>query len=132
MNDILWSPTHPFKSSLTGISCNDLAEAWTKKTGKQWTSPLGLDYAGFELFADALKRAGSFDKKKVRQALVQTDLKTIIGPIKFNEKNFCLTPLLAGQWVKGKRWPWELETVYNKDYPSIQCTAKARFPLLGS
>jgi branched-chain amino acid transport system substrate-binding protein len=132
MNDILWSPTHPFKSSLTGISCNDLAEAWTKKTGKQWTSPLGLDYAGFELFADALTRAGSFDKKKVRQALVQTDLKTIIGPIKFNEKNFCLTPLLAGQWVKGKRWPWELETVYNKDYPSIPCTAKARFPLLGS
>jgi branched-chain amino acid transport system substrate-binding protein len=129
MNDILWAPTHPFKSSLTGISCNDLAEAWTKKTGRQWTSPLGLDYTGFELFADALKRAGSVEKKKVRQALVQTDLKTIIGPIKFNEKNFCLTPLLGGQWVKGKKWPWHLNTVYNGTYPQIPCTAKMIFPL---
>jgi branched-chain amino acid transport system substrate-binding protein len=129
MNDILWAPTHPFKSSLTGISCNDLAEAWTKKTGRQWTSPLGLDYTGFELFADALKRAGSVDKKKVRQALAQTDLKTIMGPIKFNEKNFCLTPLLGGQWVKGKKWPWDLNTVYNGTYPKIPCSAKMIFPL---
>lgn len=129
MNDILWSPTHPFKSSLTGISCNRLAEAWTKKTGRQWTSPLGLDYTGFELFADALKRAGSVDKKKVRDALVKTNLNTIMGPIKFNEKNFCLTPLLVGQWVKGKKWPWDIETVYNKGYPNIPTTAKAMFPL---
>ena len=129
MNDILWAPTHPFKSSLTGISCNDLAEAWTKKTGRQWTSPLGLEYTGFELFADALKRAGSVDKRKVRQALVQTNLKTIMGPIKFNEKNYCLTPLLGGQWAKGKRWPWDLNTVYNGTYPKILCTAKMIFPL---
>jgi branched-chain amino acid transport system substrate-binding protein len=130
--EILWAPTHPFKSSLTGISANQLAAAWTKKTGKQWTQPLGFDYAAFELFADALKRAGSIEKKKVREALVKTNLKTILAPIKFNEKNFCLTPMLGGQWVKGKKWPWELETVYNRDYPSIPLTAKMIFPLPGS
>jgi branched-chain amino acid transport system substrate-binding protein len=133
MNDVLWAPTHPFKSSLTGITCNDLAQAWTQKTGKQWTQPMGFDYTAFELFADAVKRAGSIDKKKVRKALTQTNLNTIIGPIKFNEKNYSLTPLLGGQWVKGKKkWPWKLETVYNGSYPSIPCTAKMIFPLPGS
>ncbi|MGB6066441.1 MAG: ABC transporter substrate-binding protein [Desulfomonilaceae bacterium] len=129
MNDILWSPTHPFKSSLTGISCHDLAEAWTKKTGKQWTQPLGTDYAAFEILADALTRAGTVDKKKVQEALVQTDLETIIGRIKFNKNNYCLTPLLVGQWVKGKKWPWDLETIYNRNFPSIPTTAKMMFPL---
>jgi branched-chain amino acid transport system substrate-binding protein len=132
LTDILWSSKFPFKSSLTGISCSDLAEAWTKKTGRQWTQPLGLDYAGFELAVDAMKRAGSLKKKLVRDALKQTNLKTVLGPIKFDEKNYCKTPFLGGQWVKGKRWPWELETVYNGTYPSIPCTAEMIFPLKGS
>lgn len=132
MNDIIWSPTFPFKSSITGISCNDLALAWTQKTGRQWTQPLGFDYTGYELLVDAIKRAGSIEKKKVRDALTQTNLNTVLGPIKFNEKNYSLTPLLGGQWVKGNKWPWKLETVYNGIYPSIPCTSEMIFPYKGA
>ena len=127
--EVVWAPTHPFKSSLSGISCNELAEAWTKKTGKQWTAPLGFDYAGIEIFADVLKRAGSLDKTKLREALAQTKLDTILAPIKFNKENYTVTPMVGGQWVKGKRWPWELETIWNENYPYIQNTAKMIFPL---
>ncbi len=54
---------------------------------------------------------------------------TIVGPIKYNEKNYSETPLVGGQWVKGKKWPWELEIIYNKKHPYIKKTAKMVFPL---
>jgi branched-chain amino acid transport system substrate-binding protein len=120
---------HPFKSSLTGASCKELAATWFKDTGRQWTQPMGFDYAAFEIATDVLKRAGSLNKKKIREALVQTNLNTMVGPIKFNEKNFALTPLVGGQWVKGSKWPWDLQITYNKEHPSIPATGKMVFPI---
>jgi branched-chain amino acid transport system substrate-binding protein len=127
--EVWWTPLHPFKSSLTGATCKQLADAWTEKTKRQWTQPLGFDYAAFEIAADVLKRAGSLDKKKIREALASTNLNTVVGPIKFNEKNFSLTPLVGGQWIKGKAWPWELQIVYNKGATNIPATGKMIFPI---
>jgi branched-chain amino acid transport system substrate-binding protein len=127
--EVWWTPGHPFKSSLTGRSCKDLADTWTAQTKRQWTQPLGFDYAAFEIAADVLKRAGSLDKNKIREALVQTKLDTVVGPIKFNEKNFSLTPLVGGQWGKGTKWPWEMRVVYNKENPKIPTTGKMLFPI---
>ena len=42
---------------------------------------IGFTYAAFEVAADALKRAGTLDKDKLREALAQTNLTTIVGPI---------------------------------------------------
>jgi branched-chain amino acid transport system substrate-binding protein len=106
-----------------------LADAWTAKTKRQWTQPLGGDYAGMEIIADVLKRAGSLDKNKIQEAIRNTNLKTIFGHIKFNEKNYAQTPLVGGQWVKGKKWPWELEITFNKTSPEIPTTAKMIFPM---
>jgi branched-chain amino acid transport system substrate-binding protein len=128
-SEIWWTPFHPFNSSLAGYSSKDLADAWGKETGREWTQPLGFDYAAYEIAADAIKRAGSLDKKKIREALARTNLDTIVGHIKFNEKNFALTPLVGGQWVKGKQWPWELQITYNKENPRIPTTGKMVFPL---
>jgi branched-chain amino acid transport system substrate-binding protein len=79
--------------------------------------------------ADVLKRAGTLDKEKVREALAQTNLNTIVGPIKYNKENFSRTPMVGGQWVKGKKWPWELEIVENAQYPDIKKTANLVFPI---
>jgi len=130
-SEIWWTPMHPFTSSMGGYSCMQLGELWLTDTGRQWTQPMGFDWAAFEIAADALKRAGSLDKKKIRNALAQTDLNTIVGPIKFNEKNFALTPLVGGQWVKGAKWPWDLQITYNKEHPSIPTTANMVFPITG-
>jgi branched-chain amino acid transport system substrate-binding protein len=127
--EIWWTPMHPFKSSLSGASCQALADAWTAKTKRQWTQPLGLDYALIEVVADVLKRAESLDKKKIREAVTRTDLDTVFGHIKFNDENYAKTPLVGGQWVKGKKWPWEMEITYNKMSPNIPTTAKMIFPI---
>ncbi len=127
--EVWWSPHHPFKSSLTGQTSRELCDAWEKDTGKQWTPPIGFKYAGFEIAYDVLKRAGSLDKEKIRAAIGETNLSTIVGSVKFNQEHYSETPLVGGQWVKGKKWPWELEIVYNKEHPEIRKTAEIMFPL---
>jgi branched-chain amino acid transport system substrate-binding protein len=117
-------PQPPLKSSLSGKTAKDLCDAWTAKTNKQWTQPLGYKYAAFEIVADVLKRAQTLDKAKVRDAIAATNLNTIVGPIKYNNRNFAKTPLVGGQWVKGKKWPWEIVITYNKEQPSIPAGAR--------
>ena len=123
-SEIWWSPSHPFKSSLSGKTAKELCDIWTQKTNKQWTAPIGFKYAAFEIVADALKRAQTLDKAKVREAIAATNLNTIVGPVKYNERNFSRTPLVGGQWVKGKKWPWEIVITYNKEYPQIPTGGK--------
>jgi branched-chain amino acid transport system substrate-binding protein len=127
--EIWWSRHHPYKSSLTGETGNQLCDAWTKETKKQWIPPIGLTYGGYEMAFDVIKRAETLDKAKLRDAIEKTNLTTIFAPIKYNEKHYCEIPLVGGQWVKGKQWPWDLETVYNKNAPHIPKTAEMIFPL---
>ena len=76
-----------------------------------------------------LKRAQSLDKEALRLATENTDLDSIIGHIQFNKQHYCETPLVGGQWVKGKKWPWELELIYSGKHPNIKPTAQMVFPL---
>ena len=124
--ELWWSPHHPFTSPRTGLTSEQLAEFWTKTKGKQWTQPLGYGHAGYELAEDVLKRAQSLDKEAIRQAIAETNLSTIIGPIRFNEKNFCRTPVVGGQWVKSEKYPFDVEIVYNEQFPRIPRTAELK------
>ena len=128
-SNVWWSPHHPFKSTLTGESAKDLCDTYTKASGKQWTQILGYKHAAYDIAYDVLSRAQTFDKEKIRDAIEKTDMDSIVGPVKFNEKHYSPTPLVTGQWVKGKKWPWELEIVDNKGYPGIPTTADLIFPL---
>jgi len=128
-SEIWWSPLHPFKSSLGGYSSQKLADIWFEDTGRQWTQPMGFDWAAFEVAADVLLRAGSLDKKKIRDALSATNMQTIVGKVNFNEKHFSLTPLVGGQWVKGTKYPWDLQITYNKENTHIPTTGKMTFPI---
>ena len=129
--DIHWSPDYPFKSALTGETGRQITDAWDKETGKQWTQIIGFKYGGMELAIDVLKRAQSIDKEKILEAIARTDLETIIGPIKYNEQHYCLTPIVTGQWVKGKNWPWEPVIINSKNFPAIPVAAEMIFPLPG-
>lgn len=121
-SELWWSPRHPFASSLTGETARGLCDAYTKETGKQWTQPIGFTHAAYEILADTLRRASSLDKQEIRHALAATDLKTIVGPIKYNRENYSRTPLVGGQWVKGDRFPWKLNVVYDQEHPEIGLT----------
>ncbi len=120
-SEIWWSPHHPFKSSLAGYGAKKICDDWTAATGKQWTQTIGFKYAGYEILTDVLKRAQTLDKVKVRNALAATDLDSIVGHIKYNSQNFSRTPIVAGQWVRGEKFPWDLKIRYNgvhKDIPT--------------
>jgi branched-chain amino acid transport system substrate-binding protein len=75
-----WTPNRPFKSSLTGQSGRQLADAFEAETKKQWTQALGYSHALFEVAVDVLKRTKDIDKKEtIRDAIAATKLETIIG-----------------------------------------------------
>jgi branched-chain amino acid transport system substrate-binding protein len=121
--EVWWTPSHPFKSSLTGASPQSYAEQFEKDTGKQWTQPLGFAHALFEVAVDTLKRTKDVTKKgAIRDALAATNLNTIVGPVAWGKgpvKNVAKTPLVGGQWVKGKKYKYDLVIVNNQTAPSI-------------
>src|SRR5450755_3137351 len=103
-SEIWWTPSHPFKSGLTGQSAKDLCDAYTKATGRPWTQPIGFKHALFEVAIDVLKRAKDLgDPKAIRDAIAATDYQSIVGPVKWTGKpvkNVTKTPLVAGQWQR--------------------------------
>jgi branched-chain amino acid transport system substrate-binding protein len=123
-SEMWWSPQHPFSSSLTGETAAQLCDIYTQETGKQWTQPIGFQHAAYEILADSLRRAASLNKDAIRQAVAATDLNTMVGHIKYNKENYARTPLVGGQWIKGDKFPWKLNVVYNKEHPEIALTGK--------
>jgi len=122
-SEVWWSPQHPYKSSLTGQSCSQLATAYTTKTGKQWTQPIGMIHALFEVAVKALSAAGGAgDKAALAQAVGATKTDSIVGPLDWNSgpvKNVTTTPLVGGQWRRGGHYPYDLTIVSNTKHPEI-------------
>jgi branched-chain amino acid transport system substrate-binding protein len=125
-SEVWWTPDHPYTSSLTGINCHDLAANYEKDTGKHWTQPIPFKHALFEVVWDVLKRTSSLDSKDILDAITKTDIKTIVGPVKWTGnpvKNVCTTPVVAGQWQKkGDRL--DIAIVNSGEFPEIKTTSK--------
>lgn len=125
--EVWWTPAHPFASSLTGASATDLAAGFMRATGRPWTQPIGFVHALFEVAVDALKRAGSTDRKALAKAIGMTDLRTVVGPIKFGDpklppaaaRNIAKTPLVGGQWRLGADRKFTLVVTDNKTAPEV-------------
>lgn len=121
--EVWWSPSHPFTSSLTRQSAKALAEAYESSTRKQWTQPIGFAHALFEVASDVLKRSKSTGAKDVRDAVIASNLNTVVGPVKWGGqgpfKNVSKTPLVLGQWGKGKKYKVELTIVNNEAASNI-------------
>jgi len=128
--EVWWSPSHPFTSSLTKQNAKALADAYETSAKKQWTQPIGFAHALFEVAADVMKRAKSANAKDVRDAVAATNLATVVGPIKWGGqgpfKNVSKTPLVLGQWDKGKKYKAELTIVNNEAYAGIPVAGKLR------
>ena len=100
-----------------------LADAYEAATKRQWSQPLGYAHSLFEVAIDVLKRAKDIDSPEaIRDAIPQTKLDTIIGHVQWGNgpvKNVAKTPLVGGQWVKGKNHPYDLLVVNNETAPEI-------------
>jgi branched-chain amino acid transport system substrate-binding protein len=122
--EAVWHPSYPFKSSLTGETARALSDTYEGSTGKQWTEALAACYGGYEIVANALKRAQTLEKEALRKALTTTDLDTVLGHIKFTEKNISITPSGALQWIKGKKFVYHPVLVSNGNYKMLPKEAK--------
>ncbi len=82
------------------------AKAVVEKFKAQGYDPEGYTlytYAAFQVWADAVKQAGTTDPKKLAEALRQGDYKTVIGDLKFNDKGDVVNPVYVFyKWSKGK------------------------------
>ncbi|MBC7737975.1 MAG: ABC transporter substrate-binding protein, partial [Candidatus Saccharibacteria bacterium] len=132
-SEVWWSPSHPFKSSLSGQSAGDLAAAYTAATGKPRTQPIGFAHALFEMAANVMGRAGDTgDSDAVAAAVAATQLDSIVGRIAFDgtglppfaAANVSKTPLVGGQWRLKDGGGYDLVIVDNSSHPNIPTGGK--------
>ncbi len=136
--EITWHPAYPYRSSLTGETCQEFADDYERRTGRQWSAEL-MVFALMEWFVDALKRTKNIDdKEELLAAIASAKVETIYGPVDFTMPvdptatgavtrpvhNCLRMPIGAGQWLKGEKWPFEKYLVSNKYVPGAQITRK--------
>ena len=129
-----WHPTFPFKDSLTGLTCQQLADDYEKTTNSEWTGAIG-GHAKVSWAVDVLTRAASVDDKEaILTAIKSSKLETILGPIDMTKPvdanpgdpagtrphpNVTKPVMTGQQWVKGTKWPYECVVVSNLLAPTV-------------
>ena len=128
MTQVWWDPTYPYKSDLTGATSGELNEAYRKdNNGRTMPQPAAYGYAGLEMAVQTFTKAGTTDKAKVREAMGQLDITTIVGHVKYDYKMeglpYACTTLCGGQWqrIDGEL---VLKIIDNSLYPEIGLTGE--------
>lgn len=91
----------------------ELNDKHQAKFGRPADVMVGPAYACIQILANAIEKAGSLDREKIRDAIAATDVTTVVGPVTFRADG---TGVVAGpilQWQKGKVelvWPKEFAT----------------------
>lgn len=119
----LWYQTLPYPGA------KEYFDGYMKKFGKETEYHGAEAHAAAYVIADTLKRAKSLSPEDLRQALSETDLKTVFGPVKFTSyrkmTNQNKLPTYLVQWIDGKLelvWPKEVASkpfVYPIDWEKI-------------
>jgi branched-chain amino acid transport system substrate-binding protein len=114
-----WHRDFPYKSSVTGSSSKDLADAYEKETNKQWSQQLGATQSVFDAGVAALKAAGSpTDKAAVAKAISTLKADTMMGVVDFTKgpvPNCVNTPIIGCQWIKSKGGKHKLDYVITEN-----------------
>ena len=108
---VIWSPSLPYPGA------EFYHERFLSKYGFRPDYHGAQAYAAMYVIADALKRAKSFSPLSVRDALAETDMMTVLGPVKFisygKKKQQNRLPTYLAQWINGRLeivWPREVAT----------------------
>src|SRR6202046_2671554 len=128
-----WHKAFPYKSSLTGIGGDELADGYEKASGKMWTQQLGATLALFDAGAAALTASGDpSNEAALAKAMSTLKTVTIDGPIDFTSgpvPNVSPGPIIGTQWVKapaGSRFLLDYPVTENATDPKVPIQAKLR------
>jgi branched-chain amino acid transport system substrate-binding protein len=129
--DCWWGPFMPYKSSLTNETSQQLADAYTAASGKQWLQSLGSTYSLFEIAQIALTAASDpHSHDDVAAQLGKVKYTGICGPLDFTTGPSPApgAPAIPGigiikpvgvQWRKGTKFPYEMVVVDNSLNPDV-------------
>jgi len=121
--EIWWTPSYPFRSSITGQTSRQLAEAYSTVSRREWTQPLGVNHALFEAGIAALKASNDpKNPKAVAQALRTLRQDTVIGTLDFagsGIKNVSKIRVVGGQWRLNAQGKPEIFITHNRSAPEI-------------
>ncbi|HEU5195628.1 MAG TPA: amino acid ABC transporter substrate-binding protein [Methylomirabilota bacterium] len=109
-----WEHTLPYPGN------QEFFDTYKKDFGHEPSYHSAAGYAGCLIYAEAVKRAGSLDADKVRDALLKLEMKTVFGEYKVDQDGFQVAhKMVTFQWQGEKKvtvWPDDL------------AQAKPRFP----
>lgn len=109
-----WSP----KGNWPGAK--EFAERYVKKWNiRPDYLDSSLSYVGCEIMEQAVEKAGTLDREKIRDAIATGEFMTINGPIRFTGTENMVTPAMILQYQKG-----DLEIIW----PRETATAKPLYP----
>jgi branched-chain amino acid transport system substrate-binding protein len=126
--DAWWTPNMPWKSSLTGQTCAELAAAFTAATGGQWVQALS-NYSLFEVAYAAMTAVNDpHNKTEVAAALFNVNIEGIAGQLNWtSSKNpapgVVDTPCVGVQWKPSSKYGYSMEVVDNTLMPNVPLTA---------
>ena len=126
--DAWWTPNMPWKSSLTGQTCAEIAAAYTAATGSQWVQSLS-NYSLFEVAYAAMTSVNNpHDKAEVAAALFKVNIEGVAGQLNWtSSKNpapgVVDTPCVGVQWKPNSKYGWSMEVVDNTLMPEVALTA---------
>jgi branched-chain amino acid transport system substrate-binding protein len=109
-----WNPALKFP----GVE--DMVQRHQAKYNKPAQATTGPAYAAVQILADAIGRANSLDRDKIRDAIAATDMTAVIGPVKFNPDGTGQVVTVINQWQEGKQqlvWPAD-QAVSQVAYPA--------------
>jgi branched-chain amino acid transport system substrate-binding protein len=121
-----WHPTFPYKSSLTGLTSQQLADKYEKDTGRQWNQMLGDNTSLIDAGMAALKASDNPKSRgSLAKALSTLNVMTPVGQLDFTKGPFpnVYPMIFAGtQWVNakpGSKFKLDMVVTDNADDPQV-------------
>lgn len=108
---VLLAPGWHFAAKYPKVA--EINDAHRKMFNRPADPLVGPAYACLQILADALTRAKTLDRDKLRDALAATKMTTVIGPVRFRPDGTGEVKVFFQQWLKGKQelvWPKEFAT----------------------
>lgn len=128
-----WHKSYPYKSPLTGVTGVQLADAYEKSSGKQWTQQLGATMSLLDAGFEALKASSDpKNKASVAKALSTLQTTTMVGKVDFTKgpvPNVSPTALIGTQWVKaaaGSKHKYDYVITENAGDKNVPVAAKLK------
>jgi branched-chain amino acid transport system substrate-binding protein len=132
-SEVWWTPNHPFKSSINGMTAKQLAASYEAATKRQWSQPIGFAHSLYEVGLDVLKRTKEIgNAKATAEAIRATKLDTVVGHIEWNgngvppvaARNVTKTALVGGQWRVKDGNKYDIVITDNRTATSIPAGGK--------